>query len=78
MAKIQQKKTGYVDVELNAEETLEVVKQYLRSVIGDGCYITKNGKLEHWTKYPHGSGTTTDMGIPTPIQVAADALLSLV
>lgn len=73
--KISQKRLVYTDVELTDSETLEVIKKYITEVLlGDGVYI-KDGKLEHWTSWPHGSGTTTDMGEPTEVQKTAWAFL---
>lgn len=78
MILITQKKSVFTDVVLTDEEALEVIKQYIRDVvIGHECYITTEGKLEHWTKYPHGSGTTTNKGLATPLQKAASDFLDL-
>ena len=63
-------------ITLTDETAKEVVKEYItKKIIGEGCYITKEGNLEHWTSWPHGSGTTTEMGDPSPLQAAAWALL---
>lgn len=76
--KIKQKKVEYYTVELADEDAKEVTVEYLSKVIlGDGCYVTKKGVLEHWTGSPHGSGTTTDMGKATELQGAAQILLKL-
>lgn len=70
MVQVTQSRTQVV--ELTNDEALKVTLTYLTDiVVGVGCYITDGGRLEHWTSYPHGSGTTTDMGIPTDIQRAA-------
>lgn len=54
------------------------VEEYLENdIIGRGCYVTKDGKLEHWTSYPHGSGTTTEMGDASEIQITASKFLKL-
>jgi hypothetical protein len=65
-------------VELDDETAKAVVKEYItKKVLEDGCYVTREGKLEHWTSWPHGSGTTTDMGVPSPLQAAAWRFLEL-
>lgn len=76
MIKLTQKKTETVTISLTDEEAKKVTIEYLRDVIiGDSCYITKGGRLEHWTSYPHGSGTTTDKGMASQLQLAAWGLL---
>lgn len=77
MVKITQKRLVCNDITLNDSETLEVVNHYIQSVLGDGCYINRKGRLEHWTSFPHGSGTTTDMGEPSPLQLAVWELSKL-
>lgn len=75
---VTQKKILYETINLSDEESLDITKQYLKKVIiGNGCYINKNGDLEHWTSFPHGSGTTTNMGTPTQLQKTAYDLLQL-
>ena len=74
---IKQIRTVSTFLELTNEEAKAVTSQYLRDVvIGDGVTVTGDGRLEHWTKEPHGSGTTTDMGKASPTQIAAWAFLS--
>ena len=74
---IKQIRTVSTFLELTNEEAKAVTSQYLRDVvIGDGVTVTGDGRLEHWTKEPHGSGTTTDMGKASPRQIAAWAFLS--
>lgn len=77
MVKIMQRKVTSVEISLSNDEAKEVVTEYLKTmVIGKGCYVTEDGRLEHWTSYPHGSGTTTDMGEATALQKAADKFLA--
>lgn len=58
-------------------KTNKIVKEYLQNeIIGSGCYI-KDGSLVHWTSWPHGSGTTTEKGKASEIQVCASQLLKL-
>lgn len=39
----------------------ELIRQ-LSDIVGKGCEVLEDGTVEHWTSYPHGSGTTTDLG----------------
>ncbi len=78
MIQLTQRRTEITNIVLTAEEAKTVAMQYIKDVvIGEGCYITKEARLEHWTSYPHGSGTTTDKGEPTPLQLAAWEFLTL-
>lgn len=75
---LTQRRTVVTNVTLTADEAKIVTLQYIKDeVLGEGCYITKDGRLEHWTSYPHGSGTTTDKGAATPLQLAANEFLLL-
>lgn len=66
-------------VPLTEKEAKDVTLQYLQLAIlgGEGCYVTKEGMLEHWTSWPHGSGTTTPQGEATEVQRLAQRLLEL-
>lgn len=76
--KIAQRRTEIINISLTADEAKEVITQYIeKEMIGEGCYITREGRLEHWTSFPHGSGTTTDHGEPTPLQKASWGFLKL-
>jgi len=76
MITITQSKTVNTKLELTNEEAQDVTINYLRKiVIGHECYVTDNGRLEHWTSYPHGSGTTTDKGEASKLQKAASDLI---
>jgi hypothetical protein len=78
MIQLTQRRTEITNISMTAEEAKTVAIQYIKAVvIGDGCYITNEGRLEHWTSCPHGSGTTTDKGKPTPLQLAAWEFLTL-
>ena len=77
MITVRRKRETVDEVSLTDEEAKTVTVRYIQNVvIGKDCYITKDGKLEHWTSYPHGSGTTTDKGKPTAVQTAAAELLA--
>ena len=52
-----------------------IVREFLVSIVGQDCYINQDGLLEHWTSWPHGSGTYTTMGKPTETQRAAFVLI---
>ena len=52
-----------------------IVHKFLVSIVGQDCYINQDGLLEHWTSWPHGSGTYTIMGKPTETQRAAFVLI---
>lgn len=63
-------------VELTTEQMKEVCKEYLQKMLGgEGWYINKDGILEHWTSWPHGSGTRTKGDTPTKAQRLAYMLL---
>lgn len=74
---ISQQRVTYTDVTLNDDEVKNVVEEYLQNIVGEGCYITHEGLIEHWTNFPHGSGTTTDKGKPTALQQTAWKLLTI-
>lgn len=77
MINIIRKKTITSEMNLKEDEAKEVVQKYLEKyIIGTGCYFNKDGSFEHWTSYPHGSGTTTTI-TPSLIQIKANELLKL-
>ena len=77
MIKITQKEVVYNTIKLSNKNAREVCRQYLQNTLGineypgDECYISPEGRLKHWTSFPHGSGTTTDLGVPTELQLLA-------
>ncbi len=69
---------SYNEYTLTSEQMKEISKAYCRIVLGGkDYYVTEEGRLEDWTSWPHGSGTTTDHGLATEKQKAAYALLKL-
>ena len=64
-------------VELTPAEALHVTVMYLEEIVLKGFYINDKGRLEFWTSYPHGSGTTEDKGVPTLLQRKAWQFLSI-
>ena len=75
MIKITQTREVHNKLVLTDIEAVEVTELYLHSLLGEDCYINGKGNLEHWTSWPHGSGTTTDKGEPTSLQKAASRML---
>lgn len=64
-------------VTLDDKLVAEVGRKWLQSLIGgDGWYINEKGRREHWTSWPHGSGTYTDGGKPSKVQKLAAQLQS--
>lgn len=68
-------RTKVETVTLTPEESREITKKYLGDIVLKKCYINDAGRLEYWTSWPHGSGTTYDEGEPNDEQKAAWALL---
>ena len=67
------------NVKVTKEQAKEIVKKYLKlAIIGEGCYITEDKELEHWTSWPHGSGTTSNKGAATELQILASQILVLI
>lgn len=66
------------EISLPKSQVKTIVREFLVSIVGQDCYINQDGLLEHWTSWPHGSGTTTIMGKPTEAQRAAFVLLNAI
>jgi hypothetical protein len=78
MIEVSMKRMTYERIKLTDEEAMDVAKQYLEKNVLGGNYINKEGFLEDWDAAPHGSGTTTTYGAPSPLQKAAwDFLIEL-
>jgi len=75
MIEIQIARTEYTTLKLTDDEAKEVTSKYLEMQIMKGKYINSKGVLEDWTSFPYGSGTTTQYGRPSKIQIAAYRLL---
>jgi len=61
--------TKYITVEISKDEAKAITIEYLSNIIiGEGCRVTKENHIKHWTSWPHGSGTTTDKGEATELQ----------
>lgn len=68
--------TKYTVVKISEEEANAITIRYLSEIIiGEGCHVTKDNCIEHWTSWPHGSGTTTDKGKATKLQLNASKIL---
>ena len=66
------------EIQVSPKQVRQLVKEYLEQVVlGDGCYVNKNLDIEHWTSYPHGSGTYSTISKATELQITADKLLNL-
>ena len=77
MITIRRQKTISSEINVKEDEAKEITQKYLEKyIIGEGCYFNKDGSFEHWTSYPHGSGTTTTLK-PSVIQIKANELLKL-
>lgn len=57
--KVSYSRTEHFTVDLREEEIKKIIVDYITQTIMDGNHINKDGLLEHWTSWPHGSGTTT-------------------
>lgn len=55
------------------DETQRFVMNYIQELIGDGCCVTKDGRISYWEDTGHGSGLTEDHGPATDLQLKADA-----
>lgn len=74
-------RTQQVQTELTItdDEAAAITRDYLQNVVlgGEGRYIGKDSHVMSWTSWPHGSGTTTDHGEATHVQVMAYGYLQL-
>lgn len=77
MISFTQTRSVHTQVSLTSAEARDVTLQFLRAEVLKGGYVTEDGRLEDWSKEPHGSGTTTDHGPATPLQLAAAQLIKL-
>lgn len=64
-----------IEIFLPKTQVKTIVREFLTSIVGQDCYINRDGLLEHWISWPHGSGTTIIMGKPTEAQRAAFVLI---
>lgn len=66
-------KKTLMEVDLPTKDCREITMKYIQIEIlgGEGRYVTDDKKLEHWSSYPHGSGTTIEIGRATPLQITA-------
>lgn len=74
---IDRREVVHSKLTLSDDEAKLVAVRYLKKVILKDCEVNAAGRLEHWTSWPHGSGTTTDHGEASEAQKLAYRLLFL-
>jgi len=85
-ARYQQK----VEVDIDPNEVLKLLKDRWRNSLdvtikvnglkpsSSEMYINERSQWEHWTSYPHGSGTTTTYRKVTPEEIEIEKAFSLI